>query len=46
VIEMALCTQCGMILHEEDAPAHVCEGADLPAKGTMKKPTVTNKTAK
>jgi len=30
---MALCTQCGMLMHEEDADTHVCDPRDIPDKG-------------
>ena len=34
-----ICTNCGMILHEEDAKEHVCNPSDVPQKGKPKKPT-------
>ena len=30
---MALCTQCGALLHDLDANSHVCDEADKPEKG-------------
>lgn len=39
---MAFCTQCGLIMANEDADKHVCKTADLPTKGVAKKPTTTN----
>ena len=34
---MALCTNCGTLMHEDDVPSrvggHVCDPADLPEKG-------------
>jgi len=33
VIIMAICTQCGTILHEEDMKIHVCLEEDKPQKG-------------
>lgn len=34
---MALCTECGVILHIEDAKTHICDPTDIPAKGTQYK---------
>lgn len=33
---MAICTQCGAIMHEDDAPKHECRTQDKPTKGIMK----------
>jgi len=30
---MAQCTQCGVIMHDDDAETHVCDILDLPEKG-------------
>ena len=30
---MAICTQCGLIMHEEDAITHKCKEEDKPVKG-------------
>lgn len=35
---MALCTQCGAILHEEDMNKHKCLQANIPIKGKEKLP--------
>ena len=38
---MAICTKCGMIINDADADKHICNPADIPAKGKVKKPTTT-----
>jgi len=30
---MTICTECGTIMHKDDAATHVCNIADLPEKG-------------
>lgn len=35
---MAMCLRCGWIMHEEDAPLHICKVEDIPEKGKPKKP--------
>jgi hypothetical protein len=30
---MALCTKCGTLMNDEDAPSHVCSSEDIPEKG-------------
>ena len=39
---MAICTNCGYILNNEDMGKHVCKAADIPVAGTAKKPTTTS----
>lgn len=38
---MAICLKCGVILNDADINKHICEVADIPAAGQMKKPTTT-----
>lgn len=38
---MAICTQCGYILHADDVKGHVCASADLPKSGKPLKPTTS-----
>ncbi len=39
---MAHCTQCGVIYHKDDmlTTPHVCDSADIPAKGEKRRPQV------
>ena len=30
---MAICTQCGTIMHEDDTTNHKCKEEDIPKKG-------------
>jgi hypothetical protein len=39
--KMALCTSCGAIINDADILKHICEPADIPAVGQMKKPQTT-----
>jgi len=32
---MAICTQCGAIMHIDDAPAHVCKTENVAKKGEV-----------
>ena len=34
---MAICTQCGSLLHNDDIISHKCLEADIPKKGKEKK---------
>jgi hypothetical protein len=38
---MALCTQCGNIVPDEEIETHVCDAATIPGPGKEKKPTTT-----
>ncbi len=40
---MAFCTQCGIIMHDDDASSHVCDVLDLPTKGQAKRLLRENK---
>jgi len=35
---MALCTKCGNIMHEDDLATHVCATEEIPAKGSPIRP--------
>jgi hypothetical protein len=34
---MAICTQCGRIIHDEDVDKHICNPSEIPTKGKEKK---------
>ena len=40
---MAICTNCGVLMHYDDMAQHKCKTEDLPTKGIEKKPTTTNR---
>lgn len=40
---MALCTNCGAVMHPDDMERHVCDAADVPVKGKLKRITTTEK---
>ena len=40
---MAICLNCGNIIHDEDMRAHKCDITQIPEKGTEKKPLTTDK---
>lgn len=42
---MAICTQCGTVMHDTDMREHRCDEAAVPKKGEEFKP-VTTKVAK
>jgi hypothetical protein len=31
--KMAICTQCGLLLHDDDIDTHICQEEDKPKKG-------------
>ena len=33
---MSFCTQCGAVMHMEDAANHICRTQDKPIKGILK----------
>lgn len=35
---MALCFKCGAVMHDEDAPKHVCNPVNVPVKGKELQP--------
>jgi len=30
---MAVCTRCGVVMHDDDVRNHICKEADIPKKG-------------
>jgi len=38
---MALCSDCGAIIHKEDVASHICNELNLPQKGKEKQPQTT-----
>lgn len=41
--KMAICTNCGTILHEDDIKNHICNPLTIAEKGKEKTPTTTEK---
>lgn len=42
---MPVCTKCGTVMHEDAVKNHVCDPADIPAKGAERKPMTTDRVA-
>ena len=40
---MAICTNCGAVIHQDDIYKHICELAKIPEKGKEKIPMTTDK---
>jgi len=40
---MAICMKCGAVFHDDDIAKHICDAANLPAKGKEKNPQTTEK---
>jgi 5-methylcytosine-specific restriction endonuclease McrA len=41
---MAICTNCGAILHKDDVFKHICKAENVAVKGTEKIPTTVDAT--